>query len=550
MDKTNSDSEGNARPHSDPSALNETDLAAGEPKAPIQTLITVVGLSLIVSIALFLITNQILLALTGGVGSALAWVSFVHPYSALWLLIIYMPFAGTVSYWAEWGNPLLQFGQDILAIPAMIAILWNLKKNGMPLIIPQNIQIPLLTVLIFALATLFTVNLPLDLASAALGSPSDSIAQPPPTGDFFLMGILGLKVLLVYLPLITCTYYMIQNEKTFWTFTRLHIILAITCCSLGLMQYVMLRAGVCQGTDHLTDNAVLAASLDAKCLVGGSLIYSPSQNLIRLPGTFAAPWQWGWFLIANTFFAVASAIKDCSPVWRLISFLALALLVANAVVSGQSAALFVMLVFIMVMLALTGKLVPPTRWASMIGALALLSIMSWVLFPEMIQAQFNEIIEGWLASAPTSFMIEQASSQDITILGHGLGRATNAARILGETRLIESYYPKLMYEIGILGVAAFLALVTTLTVVTFKIWRSLENKTWRSYAACFWLFILLISYPPYHYPLDAAPVAIYYWMILGLVLRLPNLEQQLEQQAPEKRLSQDLGQDNEGHQVA
>jgi O-antigen ligase len=105
-----------------------------------------------------------------------------------------------------------------------------------------------------------------------------------------------------------------------------------------------------------------------------------------------------------------------------------------------------------------------------------------------------------------------------------LGRATNAARALGETKLIETYYPKLLHEIGILGMLGFLGLVTTLTFICFRTYRRIKNRNFRSYAAAMWVFILFISYNTYYYPLDVDPVAVYYWFAAGILLKLPEID--------------------------
>ena len=73
--------------------------------------------------------------------------------------------------------------------------------------------------------------------------------------------------------------------------------------------------------------------------MGGSLVFSPSQNMIRLPGTFVAPWQWAWFLIGNAFFTFASAFSDPSPLWRMGGLVGMGLVFVNAVISGQRIAL-------------------------------------------------------------------------------------------------------------------------------------------------------------------------------------------------------------------
>ncbi|KPQ40020.1 MAG: O-antigen ligase like membrane protein [Phormidium sp. OSCR] len=485
------------------------------------TIATAVAVGVIVGVALFVTTN-LSLAIAGGVSIAVILLSFAYPYLALWSLVIYLPFSGTVTSWLGGGDAIFEFVKDGLAIPAMISIFWGLKKQGQPLIIPRALKKPLIIMLVLALITLFTVNLPLDFWGA-----------DAPEGNSFLMGILGLKILLGYLPLITCTYYMLRTKEDFWRFTRLHVILVIICCSLGLVQYTMLATGLCQGTDHLVGDALFRATVDAKCFVGGALFYSPSQNAIHLPGTFVSPWQWAWFLIANTFLMLASALADPSPKWRSISFLAIELVLASTIVSGQSIALLLIPIIVISGLTLTGLFSDPRKSILLLSWILLLTGIAFVLFPSLIQGRIDAAIDRWQASPPIGFVTEQLQvvSQDKTLFGHGLGRATNATRIFGETRLIEAYYPKLLYEIGILGVAAFLGLVTVITVATFRVWRSLNQKRLQCYAACFWIFILFVSYQSYYYPLDVAPIAIYYWMIVGATLRLPILEQNHTQQS-------------------
>jgi hypothetical protein len=107
-----------------------------------------------------------------------------------------------------------------------------------------------------------------------------------------------------------------------------------------------------------------------------------------------------------------------------------------------------------------------------------------------------------------------------------LGKGTNSARAYGDTALIETYYPKVIYEVGPFGAIAFLVFVTCLTVITFKIYRSLRDKSLRSFGASFWVFILCISYNTYYYPLDVDPVAIYYWIFAGVTLSLPAIDRQ------------------------
>jgi hypothetical protein len=66
--------------------------------------------------------------------------------------------------------------------------------------------------------------------------------------------------------------------------------------------------------------------------------------------------------------------------------------------------------------------------------------------------------------------------------------------------------------------------ITHLTILTFKSYRSLKDKNLRSWGSSFWVFILIIGYFPYWYPLDTDPVAVYYWFFAGIIFKLPDLE--------------------------
>ncbi|NEQ83663.1 MAG: hypothetical protein F6K26_26750, partial [Moorea sp. SIO2I5] len=74
---------------------------------------------------------------------------------------------------------------------------------------------------------------------------------------------------------------------------------------------------------------------------------------------------------------------------------------------------------------------------------------------------------------------------------------------------------------------------TAITVLTFKAYRSVKNKDLRSIGASYWVLILFISYQTYYYPLDVDPVAVYYWLMTGVVLKLPEINRQ-EQEELEK----------------
>ncbi len=514
-------------------SLSKKELAAQqkkverERKAMIQSFQTYGGLGAAIGIVLFFVAD-FKLAIAGGGGVTVLLLSYKYPRLAMWGFLIYMPFSGTITYWIGGGNALFQLAKDGFYIPGAIALYQEIKRKKLPFLIPPQLGPALNILLLVCLMTLLFVN-----GAQQFG--------PKPDGKPLAMGLLGLKVFLGYIPLLGCSYYLIRNKKEFLWLTRTHVILALICCGLGVVQYWLLSSGRCPGTRGYVGADLFKATLDAKCLVGGSLVFSPEVNMIRLPGTFVAPWQWAWFLIANIFFTFASAFNDPSLIWKIISFLGMALVFVNSVISGQRIALAIVPVMTVILLVVTGQITNLKRFIPIAVGLSILGFGAMALFPDVVTERVDSFVSRWNASPPTDFIAHQAeftSKGQDGFFGNGLGRATNSARMFGETKLIETYYPKLFYEIGPVGVMGFLIFVTTLTYLAFKTYRSVKDPNLRGYGASYWVFILFISYNTYYYPLDVDPVAVYYWVFAGLLFKLPDLDREVAQ---EKLEAEELG---------
>ena len=496
-------------------------------------------------------------------------VSYYYPRQALWFFLIYMPFGGTVTYGIGGGNALFQLSKDVFYLPALLALIQECRRKRKPIIVSKEILLTLSIIFILALTTLFLVNGAQELLPYCdnlsdydrfLRAPDGTLLLNPETGIVyrtpckggspFLQGVLGFKVLLGYVPLIFCGYYLIEDKKQLIFLGRVLLVLAIVCCSLGLIQYLMLSSGYCAGTRGAGGKDLFRASLEARCFVGGSLLYSPSQGQIRLPGTFVSPWHWAWFLIANSFITYTVAFSDTSFFWRTGGLIGLALVFINAVISGQRLALALVPFAVFVLLILTGQIANLKRFIPATVILGLILVVVITANPAIVQERVDSFISRWNSSPPHLFVQEQfrfAMDNHQGILGRGLGKATNSARTFGDTALVETFHPKLIFEIGYIGLLAFMALVTNLTFTTFKSYRLVKIPSIRSFGSSFWVFILIISYFPYWYPLDTDPVAVYYWFFAGVLLRLPEIDKEerkrlkleeenlLEENNPKKR---------------
>ncbi|HAC63432.1 MAG TPA: hypothetical protein DCF68_07800 [Cyanothece sp. UBA12306] len=450
-------------------------------------------------------------------------ISYLFPRWGLLAFLIYLPFGGTMTYAiagvfkAVGGGitfnksyAVFHFAKDAFYFPAALAIL--ISNQVLPKIFPKirPLAIALSLLVLGCLLTFFVVNFARSLT--------------PSQDKIVLMGIIGLKIFLGYIPLILCSYYLISNIQRLEQINRLWIVLILICCSLCIVQYLFLTTGICPGSSQLPAPASTRASLQAQCFVGGSLLYNPAKDLIRLPGTFVSPWQWAWFLISSVFITYGVSVSETSRIWRWVNWLAIASVLIATLLSGQRTALLVVPVIYLILFLLTEK--QQEKLPIKLGLIAVTTIVIVTQFA-IVQEAISNFIDRWQYSPPQEFMAKQFQwliDYRLEWLGNGLGRTASAARRLGEIELIEVFYVKVLYEIGILGFLAFLGVVTTLTVLTFKAYRSLKTPSLRRLGLCLWIFILFISYNPYYYPLAVDPVAVYYWFVAGMLLKLPDLE--------------------------
>ncbi|MDJ1177879.1 hypothetical protein PJF56_03275 [Roseofilum sp. BLCC_M91] len=461
---------------------------------------------------LFTLLDGLISGIFAGMVGGIMGFSYTYPALGLWAFLIYMPFAGTVTHAIANSNPILHLVKDFFYLPALISILIHDRDYLKPFWHKiKPLYIPLFVLVLITFAHFFWINI-------------ISESFNPTLGNQTLMGIVGIKTLLSYIPLMICAYYLIHGKEELSFFLRLHTVLILICCALGFIQYLLLTKGICPGSRPLSGAYLYRASLDAHCFIGGAVLYNPKAELVRLSGTFVAPWQWGWFLISSVFFLFAIDVSDMDKRWRFFSAISTGILIIVSIFSGQRIALALVPIIFMVLQLLTTskKQRLPLKWGAAI-------IASGVIIQTVnrVEQRIESLVDRWTVSPPLDFMWDQWQSvlnQQEGFWGKGIGAATNAARKFAPTQLIETFHAKVFYEIGPLGLLAFLVVVSVLAFLTFQAYRSLKHQGWQKMALCFWAFILMVSFFPYYYPLDVDPVAVYYWFIAGVLLKLPEIE--------------------------
>ncbi|AFZ48597.1 hypothetical protein Cyast_2654 [Cyanobacterium stanieri PCC 7202] len=450
-----------------------------------------------------------------------------YPNTSLYLLLIYICFGGTITYLIPGTYitdgafirftpqyAILQIIIDVFYIPPLIAIVLAYKKQDYQQAYQKYKPIfgAIIAFIFVTLIHFLFINIPNHFQAEQ--------------GNQILVGIIGLKTWLGYIPLILCGYYLSKTKKHLTTIIKLQIILIVICCVLTLFQYYALTAGLCIGSVGLPEPTFHRTSLQARCLIGGSLLYYPDWNLIRLPGTFVAPWQWGWFLISSIFFGVMGTLIPAEKYWHYLSWFAIFLLVIVSIISGQRIALLLVPLFLIILLLVTENNFK--KIGIKLGITILLIIIGFNL--NFVQSAINNFVGRWNYSDPITFFINTFSRElnQLNIFGNGVGVTLSAARRFGSISLIEIFPAQIIHEMGILGIITFYILATIIVIQGYKSYQKIEDKSIKKIGLCLWIFILFISYNPYYYPLVVDPVNIYYWFSFGILLRLPSMEKNQE----------------------
>ncbi|MEB3233286.1 MAG: hormogonium polysaccharide biosynthesis protein HpsL, partial [Leptolyngbyaceae bacterium] len=439
----------------------------------------VTGCGIVLGLLGAVIEGEPLMIAAAPIGLLALALSYKYPRKALWIFFIYLPFGGTVTYFIG-NSPALQLAKDGFYFPALYSLIQYCRRHKISMAVNKPIWNAFSIMLGYCCLVILFVNGAQQLDPKVGGIP-------------IAMGILGLKVFLGYAPLMLCVYFLIKSKEAVIFLMRLSALLVIICCGLSFVQYVFLLTGICAPTQGVGEE-LFKASLDTRCLVGGSLLYTPSQGVIRLPGTFVAPWQWGWFMISGSFMAFAVAFNDPKIPWRVVGALAMAINFGAAVISGQRIALALVPITTILLLVLTGQLVNLKRFIPLAGILGVALTVAIAQNPALVSDRVESFQSRWQASPPHSFIthqIEWALNEQRGFLGNGLGRATNSARVFGKTHLVETYYPKLMFEIGVTGALLFLGFVTVITIQCFQSYRSVNDPHLRGYGAALWVFVLV-----------------------------------------------------------
>lgn len=421
-------------------------------------------------------------------------------------LLVFLPYSGLLIVAAHPDTGPATLAKDFLfVIPAYLGF------AGAFLLRRPNVKIrgfPLGLVLVFAgLVVLQLLN---------------------PSLPNIVVGLIGAKVWLMYIPMALLGYHLVRTKS------HLRRVLFVMCAVAVIPSLVGIIEGILINTGQGDAVYALYGSAAADVTQGFANVGGTSASISRVPSTFSFVTQ--FYLFTMSMLAVAYAywrgFLSYSRRTAGIGALLFSLIALAAVLSGARGAILAVPAMIFTMLALDGVNVRVMLGMPII-ALAVLSAAATVFgtgTATLLSDVFSHGVDELILNTVTGF--QDALSR--TLIGLGPGVDTVAARyglpdfdpyalIGGHVK--ESWWVKLVLELGIAGLAIGVALLGTILVRGVRLHRRVRDPQLRSVSAAIVAliaFVLVSNFKASYLDLD--PTNVYFWLLVGILLKLPSLE--------------------------
>lgn len=358
-----------------------------------------------------------------------------------------------------------------------------------------------------------------------------------PTLPNLLVGIIGMKVWLMYIPMAVLGYHLIQRREDLERMLRLMALVAIVPCVIGIVEGVLIGQGQAASVYRLYGDAAGVVS-QGFADVGGEV-----GQIRRVPSTFSFVTQ--YYLFTMAMLAVAYAYwrgflarkRGLAP---LIGVALFTLVAFAAVLSGARGALLGVPLLTVLMLLLDGFdvrrhwLLPVAAVAAIFAAASVFGTSPSALVSEVADHGFSEFSVQTVDGFRDAF--------DRTVFGLGTGVDSVPARYalpefdpyaLVGGKFAESWWVKALLELGIVGLVLVVVLMLSVLARLAGAHLRVKDPSLRAVSAAFVaLAVFVVFYNFKASYLDLDPMNVIFWLFVGITLKLPRLEEEQERPRP------------------
>lgn len=341
-----------------------------------------------------------------------------------------------------------------------------------------------------------------------------------PSIPSMLVGLIGLKVWLFYVPLLFLGYHFVRSREDLDRMLWLMCLAAIVPAAIGIIEAILIYGGKSAFVYSLYGDAAAEATQGfAGIAVGGSV-------LRRVPSTFTFVFQYAMF--ATAMVAIAHAAWRGSPRRRgLLRPAVYGLMILAAFLSGSRFVFVTVPLMVMFISALEGR-----SWLRSAGVLAG-AVTALLLASSVIGTGFVELF-GHLASHTVQqfdLIVVKGVREalNVTWIGLGSGTDTIASRYATDRSQLfaniggwqESWWVKAWLELGIIGLVAVTILLGGILRRAFAGHRRLRDPKLRTISAAIiaMLCVALFSGIKQQY-MDLDPLNVYFWLFTGVLMKI------------------------------
>jgi hypothetical protein len=347
-----------------------------------------------------------------------------------------------------------------------------------------------------------------------------------PTVPSLLVGMVGAKVWLFYIPLAFLGFHLIRGRRDLDRLINFMCLVALVPAVVGILEAALIYTGHSQVVYALYGDAARTATQGFVVIpIGGA-------NLVRIPSTF--PFVTQYYVYMTAMVAIGYAWWHFAPQGspqRLFRGTVWAVLLIAAMASGQRGAFVFIPLLMLGILYFDRRLGAQSAWVivAFIGA----SMMALAVIGAGGGALVGNLITNSTTQLNTVVLSGAKSAVNQLLTGLGTGMDTNATRYLtgGQNQFLpisgwqESYLAKYMIELGIGGLLLGLTIYGTIVIRSVRLQRRLRNPAYRTLAACIiGLMIWTAAYGIKTSVMDIDPMNVYFWLFTGILFKLGVLD--------------------------
>jgi len=450
-------------------------------------------------------------------------IFIMYVFSLRWkksiaIVLILIVLEGVLRKWVlPQASSYIYFVKDLILLGAYFGYFFSVKKRA-------KIKNSYIKLFIYSLLLWGT----LQVFNPSLGSP--------------IIGIFGIKVYFLYIPIIFILPDLFRTQENFYKFVRHYLLLVIPVCLLGVAQFFS------------------PVSSPINFYAGGNDIVSTfgtgANDAARITGTFPYITGFGTYLAVCFTLILPLLTKPQTILWRWITIAEGLLIVATSFMTGSRSVVFYEGIFIICYILILWVKRPNQTFRSfqkLVIPILVITILTPAWFGKGVdifsqRAITNQTEGSTRLTAPLiqSWEIMQFKGLD----SYGIGTAYQATPLLRSTLNLpmgeripgtDSEPPRIMIELGPLGFILWYGLRLALIISLWQVFNRLEKPFLRQLALAVFLFNLIqVTTPVVFNP----TMGIYYWFLAGFIFLLPELErrekeylyyQQYEQQLEAER---------------